>query len=101
MSSTAPLDWEPTCFEVERADGVAEIRFSRPDALNSMIPGFWTELPRVVRDLDDGATRCIVLTSTGRHFSAGMDLGVFGDPAGPLGGAGDGDAPVEIGRKRA
>lgn len=98
------IDWEPTCFEVERTGGVAEIRFSRPDALNSMIPEFWTELPRIVRELDDGATRCLVLSSTGRHFSAGMDLSVFADPSGVVGGAsgGDGEADeVEIGRKRA
>ena len=100
MASSNPLAWEPTCFEVERADGVAEIRFSRPDVLNSMIPEFWMELPRVVRELDDGTTRCIIVSSTGRHFSAGMDLGVFADPSGPLNG-GSGDDPIEIGRKRA
>ncbi len=99
---TSPLGWEPTCFDVGRSDGVAEIRCNRPDALNSMIPAFWTELPRIVHDLDDGATRCIVISSTGRHFSAGMDLAVFADPNGPLDGGGPGDGPpVEIGRKRA
>lgn len=83
------------CFEVESADGVAEVRLSRPDELNSMTAAFWNELPRLVRELDDGTTRCIIVSSTGRHFSAGMDLGVFA-----AGGA-DGDAEVEIGRKRA
>jgi enoyl-CoA hydratase len=51
---------------------------SRPEALNSMIPAFWTELPAVVRQIDAEATaRVIVISSQGKHFSAGMDLSVF------------------------
>lgn len=52
---------------------------------------FWTTLPRLIADIDAHArARCIVISSTGRHFSAGMDLSVFaqggvsaegGDPA--------------------
>ena len=43
-----------------------------------MIPEFWSELPRVVAELSDrGDVRAIVISSTGKHFSAGMDLSVF------------------------
>ena len=43
-----------------------------------MVPAFWDELPALVRDLDaTGEARVVVLASTGRHFSAGMDLAVF------------------------
>jgi len=43
-----------------------------------MIPAFWRELPKLLRDLDrQGDVRVIVLSSTGPHFSAGMDLQVF------------------------
>ena len=39
---------------------------------------FWNDLPRLVRQIDDdGKARAIVVSSTGRHFSAGMDLAVF------------------------
>jgi enoyl-CoA hydratase len=43
-----------------------------------MIPAFWLELPQLIRDLDArGDVRVIVISSTGKHFSAGMDLSVF------------------------
>lgn len=66
------------CFDVEIADKIAHIRLSRPDALNTMNKAFWNELPEIVRDIDQGArARVIVISSTGKHFSAGMDLAVF------------------------
>ena len=67
-----------TCFDVDVADKVAHIRLNRPDELNSMVREFWTELPEIVRALDSrGDVRAIVVSSTGRHFCAGMDLAVF------------------------
>ncbi len=67
-----------TCFDVEIADGVAHIRLSRPEALNTMSRAFWNELPMIVRQINDQAlARCIVISSTGKHFSAGMELSVF------------------------
>jgi enoyl-CoA hydratase len=66
------------CFEVEVDAKVAQVRMCRPDELNSMVPEFWSELPALIRRLsDDGGVRAVVLSSTGKHFSAGMDLGVF------------------------
>jgi enoyl-CoA hydratase len=73
-----------SCFDAEVTEKVAHIRLNRPDDLNSMVREFWTELPEIVRGLDArGDVRAIVVSSTGRHFSAGMDLGVFtsGDTA--------------------
>ncbi|MEZ5186506.1 MAG: crotonase/enoyl-CoA hydratase family protein [Candidatus Nanopelagicales bacterium] len=69
---------ESTCFEVTTEGKVAHIRLNRPDALNTMIPAFWSDLPKTVGDLSDsGEVRAIVISSTGKHFSAGMDLSVF------------------------
>jgi enoyl-CoA hydratase len=66
------------CFELELTDHVAHLRLSRPQAFNSMTPAFWRELPAVVNQLsDEGDARVIVLSSTGKHFTAGMDLAVF------------------------
>ncbi|WP_439135952.1 crotonase/enoyl-CoA hydratase family protein [Pseudomaricurvus sp.] len=60
------------------ADKIAHIQLNRPDALNTMNPALWQELPEVVRHInDEAAARVIVLSSTGKHFSAGMDLAVF------------------------
>ena len=68
-----------TCFDVKLDGGVATVTLSRGEKLNTMIPAFWNELPALVRDLDaSGEARVVVLASTGRHFSAGMDLSVFG-----------------------
>ncbi|MFM8862005.1 MAG: enoyl-CoA hydratase-related protein, partial [Acidimicrobiia bacterium] len=86
------------CFEVERDGAVAHVRLSRPDELNTMVREFWNELPRIVRELDAaGDVRAIVLSSTGRHFCAGMDLAVFSDGDSSITAAGGG----EIGRLRA
>ncbi len=78
MTITATsVEW--TCFNVSIEDGVAHIQLKRPEAMNSMIREFWNELPVIVRDIDHNArARCIVISSTGKHFSAGMDLAVFG-----------------------
>ncbi len=83
-----------TCFDTVVSDGIATITLNRPDKLNTMTPAFWSELPRLVRQIDaTGEARVVVLASTGRHFSAGMDLAVFGQ--------GNGADAVEVGRLRA
>jgi enoyl-CoA hydratase len=69
------------CFNVSIEDKVAHIQMSRPDAMNAMNKDFWNELPAIVRDIDMNASaRVIVISSTGKHFSAGMDLSVFSSP---------------------
>ncbi len=66
------------CFDVDIADRVAHVRLSRPDELNTMTPEFWRELPDIVTSISDEArARVLVISSTGKHFSAGMDLSVF------------------------
>lgn len=79
-----------TCFDVEHVGKVAHVRLKRPDAYNTMTREFWTELPEIVSGLDAaGGTRVVVLSSTGKHFSAGMDLAVFtGGGGDALGGGG-------------
>ena len=66
------------CFDVDISEAVAHVRLSRPDELNTMTPDFWRELPEIVTGIsDDASARVVVISSTGRHFSAGMDLSVF------------------------
>lgn len=70
------MEW--TCFDVTVEEKVGHVRLNRPDALNTMIPQFWSELPQIIAELSDrGDVRAIVVSSTGKHFSAGMDLSVF------------------------
>jgi enoyl-CoA hydratase len=67
-----------SCFDVDITGAVAHVRLSRPDELNTMTPDFWRELPKIVTGIsDDASARVVVISSTGRHFSAGMDLSVF------------------------
>lgn len=67
-------------FNVEVNDYVAHVQFNRPEAMNSMNKAFWQELPRCMQDIEANTdARVIVISSTGKHFSAGMDLGVFSD----------------------
>jgi enoyl-CoA hydratase len=68
------------CFDITVAEGIAHIRFNRPEKANSMIPSFWTELPDAVNALSrEAEARVIVLSAEGRHFSSGMDIAVFTD----------------------
>lgn len=66
-------------FDVEIKDKIAHIRMNRPETMNAMNKDFWNELPEIIRTIDGEAmARVIVISSTGKHFSAGMDLSVFG-----------------------
>jgi enoyl-CoA hydratase len=67
-----------SCFEIEIKDKIAELRLNRPNELNTMTRAFWSQLPRALRELDaEAKARVVVITSTGKHFTAGMDLSVF------------------------
>ncbi len=68
-----------TCFDVDIADKIAHLRLSRPREYNSMTRAFWGELPAALREIDAAASaRVVVISSSGKHFSSGMDLAVFG-----------------------
>ena len=67
-----------TCFDVQINDHIAHIKLIRPEKRNSMIPEFWSELPAIVAEIDASAhARVIVISSTGPHFTAGLDLKAF------------------------
>ena len=67
-----------TCFEVSIANHIAHIVLNRPEKRNSMITAFWDELPLVISALEqDDSVRVIVISSTGPHFTAGIDTAVF------------------------
>lgn len=68
-------------FNVDIKDYIAHVQLSRPEVMNTMNMDFWLELPLCAKALDArGDVRVIVISSTGKHFSAGMDLGVFSNP---------------------
>ncbi|QTD46587.1 enoyl-CoA hydratase-related protein [Ottowia testudinis] len=68
-----------TCFELSVNDHIAHLVLSRPEAMNTMGPVFWRELDDTLAQLQQsGVARALVVSSTGKHFSAGMALDVFG-----------------------
>ncbi len=67
------------CFTLQTADHVAHLVLSRPDLMNTMNPQFWRELDELLVTLHkDNSARALVISSTGKHFSAGMALETFG-----------------------
>ncbi len=70
---------KPSCFSLTTEHHVAHLVLSRPEAMNTMGPTFWRELHEILTRLHkDGTARALVISSTGKHFSAGMDLQTFG-----------------------
>ncbi|MDD0810680.1 enoyl-CoA hydratase-related protein [Curvibacter sp. RS43] len=67
------------CFTLSQSEHIAHLVLNRPEAMNTMNPVFWRELDEVLSTLHrEGRARALVISSTGKHFSAGMALETFG-----------------------
>ena len=70
---------KPSCFSLTTEHHVAHLVLNRPEAMNTMGPTFWRELHDILTRLHaEGTARALIMSSTGKHFSAGMDLQTFG-----------------------
>jgi enoyl-CoA hydratase len=77
MNPSAPLP-PLTCFSLSTTNHIAHLVLNRPEAMNTMHPTFWRELDAVLVQLHKaGDARVLVISSTGKHFSAGMALETF------------------------
>jgi enoyl-CoA hydratase len=66
------------CFSLTIENHIAHLVLKRAEALNTMGPRFWGELDTVLTDLHkNSSARALVISSTGKHFSAGMALDAF------------------------
>jgi 2-(1,2-epoxy-1,2-dihydrophenyl)acetyl-CoA isomerase len=65
--------------EVGRDGGVQTITLNRPDKLNAFTRAVHDELHAALEEACDPAVRVVVITGAGRGFSAGQDLGAFGE----------------------
>jgi enoyl-CoA hydratase len=66
-------------FKYTSEDGVGHLVLNKGEDLNKMTMNFWYELPKILDEIDrDASLRVLILTSTGKHFCAGMDLKNFG-----------------------
>ncbi|MGI5269129.1 enoyl-CoA hydratase/isomerase family protein [Nonomuraea sp. CA-218870] len=61
-------------IDITVRDEVAVITLNRPEKLNALTAGMRRDLAQAVRDHGDGPVRGIVVTGTGRAFSAGEDI---------------------------
>ena len=65
-------------FNLEIESNIANIILSRPEQLNSMSRKFWVELPEILEEVNrNSEIRVLIISSTGKHFCAGMDLSAF------------------------
>ena len=56
-------------------NNIAHIQLNRPDEFNTMDVDFWQNFPNIIEEISNESTaRVIVISSTGKHFCAGMDL---------------------------
>jgi enoyl-CoA hydratase len=66
------------CFTLNESNHIAHLVLNKPDSLNTMHPQFWRELDETLTAIQRaGTARALVISSTGKHFSAGMALETF------------------------
>lgn len=67
-------------LEVTIEEQVATVTLNRPDKANAINGTMWDELQLCFEYLDDEpCVRAVILAGNGKHFCAGLDLGVFGN----------------------
>lgn len=63
------------CIQYEKRDGLAIIKFNRPQVLNAMNRQFWLDFQVALDDVaDDPEIKVLIITGNGRAFSTGADL---------------------------
>jgi enoyl-CoA hydratase len=66
-------------FKYKIEHKIAHLLLDRPEKLNTMGPKFFKELNDTLQELHaSNNARVLVISSTGKHFSAGMSLDAFG-----------------------
>ena len=67
-----------TCFDLSVTNHIAQVTLSRGDELNTMNRSFWKELSHIMDEINrNSEVRVVIMSSTGKHFCAGMDLDAF------------------------
>lgn len=68
-------------LEIVDGDGVRLLTWNRPEALNALNDELWDATRDALVDAQaDPSLRCVVLTGTGRAFTAGQDLAEMVEP---------------------
>ncbi len=70
-----------SALELTLDRGIAHLQLIRPQFYNSMNRAFWREWPEALDEIRKAEDiRVLVISSTGKHFSAGLDLEIFSSP---------------------
>lgn len=63
---------------LDLSNSIAHVVLNRPEKRNAMNAAFWTEMRQLFELISkDAAARVVVISSTGPHFTAGLDLRSF------------------------
>ncbi len=74
-----------TTLDLSIENHIAHIKLNRPGKLNTLIMEFWQEMVDVFAEIENTAeARVVVISSLGKHFTAGLDLNAFGSLAGEM-----------------
>ncbi len=78
MTGTAFPDIDPSRVTTTIADGVADVRLSRPDKRNALDPGMFAAIVGTAAALRSApGVRVVVLSGDGPDFCAGLDFAAF------------------------
>jgi enoyl-CoA hydratase len=73
------------CFDFNINNKIAHLQLNRPDSMNTMQPVFFRELVTILQSLQrEASARVLIISSTGKHFTAGMALDVFAPGNAPI-----------------
>lgn len=68
-------------MQLQVQDRIAHLQLSEPQSFNTMSPLFWRDLDNAFQHIQTTSeVRALVISSTGKHFSAGMALDTFANP---------------------
>lgn len=81
MSTSAAAPPLMSTMQLRMERHIAHLQLNQPERLNTMSPAFWRDLDATLTHIQShGDVRALLISSTGKHFSAGMALDTFGDP---------------------
>ncbi len=74
-----------TTLDLTIENHIAHVKLSRPGKLNTLIMEFWQDMVDVFAEIENTPdARVVVISSEGKHFTAGLDLNAFGALAGEM-----------------
>ncbi len=69
---------------------IAHVQLNRPGKLNTLVMEFWQDMVDAFAEIEKNAeARVVVISSSGKHFTAGLDLNAFGSIAADMASAED------------